>query len=78
MRGTRPPCARLVAALATAALIATSATASPIAPEPDATPGEIIGGIGRCFSTLLWDFGIGAFAFQFGSCSIYIPIQPGE
>ena len=73
MNGRRPP---LLAALV-AVLLTASVQASPQAPppEPNDSPTVIIGRIGRCFATLLWDFGIGGFVIQYSSCSIYIPID---
>ena len=76
MNGRRSP---LLAALL-AVLLTASAHASVQAPpsEPNDSPTMIIGRIGRCFGTLLWDFGISGFVIQYSACSIYIPIDPPE
>jgi hypothetical protein len=73
MNGRRPP----LLALLVAVLLTTSAHASAPAPpaEPYDPPSAIIGRIGRCFSSFLWDFGISGFVIQYSSCSIYIPID---
>ena len=76
MNGRRPP---LLAALV-AVLLTASVHASVQAPPPEINdpPSVIIGRIGRCLATLMWDFGIGGFVIQYSACSIYIPIDPPD
>ena len=73
MIATRAPSALVSVALACALAAPAVASSLPSA-EPDDAPGVIVGRIGRCFATLLYDFGIGGFVVQYGACTIYIPV----
>lgn len=84
MKGNGPPgrIARRHApwlALLAALWLTATAMASVGSPrETDDSPSGIVIKIGRCFASILWDFGIGGFVIQLSSCSLYIPIQPPE
>lgn len=84
MIATRAPSTLLAlamtGALAIAGAPAVAAPASNLAspPESDDAPGAVLGRIGRCFVTWLYDFGIGGFVIQYGACSVYIPVTDPE
>ena len=73
MNATRAPSTLLALALAAAVAVPAAADGTPPL-EPDDSPGVVVGRIGRCFASLLYDFGIGGFVIQYGACSIYIPV----